>query len=91
MVCTREFALNRLPVGTRLFRRWFGRPPCGGRPHQSGPSSPVLQRSLRHVPTLGLVCLSFPVLTCGGSWESLPSLVRESSVRLAGSVPHFDD
>ena len=56
-------------------RRWFGRPPFGGRPHLESPSSSPLA-SAEASAVRAMDCISCPDRVRLNSWESLRSVTR---------------
>ena len=66
-------------------RRWFGRPPFGGRPHLESPSSSLLA-SAEASAVRAMDCISCPDRVRLNSWESLRSVIRLSFDVLAGPV-----
>lgn len=66
-------------------RRWFGRPPFGGRPHLESPSS-SLSASAEAITVQAMDCVSIPGRVRINSWESLRSVTRLSVDFLASPI-----
>ncbi len=66
-----------LAARSGAIRRWFGRPPFGGRPHLESPSSSLLA-SAEAVAVQAMDCISCPGRVRLNSWESLRSVTRVS-------------
>ena len=72
-------AARKTMLATRsgAIRRWFGRPPFGGRPHLESPSSSFLA-SVETVAVRAMDCISCPDRVRLNSWESRRSVTRVS-------------
>lgn len=70
-------AARKTTLATRsgAIRRWFGRPPFGGRPHLESPSSSLLA-SAETVAVQAMDCISCPDRVRLNSWESRRSVTR---------------
>jgi hypothetical protein len=67
-----------LAARSGAIRRWFGRPPFGGRPHLESPSSSLLA-SAEAVAAQAMDCISYPARVRLNSWESRRSVIRYRS------------
>jgi len=67
-----------LAARSGTIRRWFGRPPFGGRPHLESPSSSLLA-SAEAVAVQAMDCISYPGRVRLNSWESRRSVTRYRS------------
>ena len=67
-----------LAARSGAIRRWFGRPPFGGRPHLESPSSSLLA-SAETVAVQAMDCISYPARVRLNSWESRRSVTRYRS------------